>query len=184
MVRSSNIGSRKYSVSSPKRPDLSNLGPTQLPNQWVPGFYPRSKVAGREVCHSSFPSADVKNEWIHTSTPSMPTCHGQGKCHLHIYVYSCHSSAVIIATNLLPPWSRVPLEKPTVTWLVKKPLSIPWDRNVHSRVHKILSLLPTLRQTNPLHTVQLCFFKINLNIILPSTLRSYKIVHVFHISLS
>jgi hypothetical protein len=51
-------------------------------------------------------------------------------------------------------------------------------------VHKISSLVPTLRQANPLHNVQFCFLKINLNIIPPSTLGSSQVVDVFHISLS
>jgi hypothetical protein len=75
------------------------------------------------VRFATSPSSDVKNEWIHTSTPPMPTCHGQGKFHFHIYVYSFHCTAVITATNWPPPWGRVPLEKLTVTWLVKKPLA-------------------------------------------------------------
>jgi hypothetical protein len=32
-------------------------------------FYPRGKAARRNAQHSPPPSAEVKNEWSHTSTP-------------------------------------------------------------------------------------------------------------------
>jgi len=32
-------------------------------------FYPRGKTARRNAQHSPPPSAEVKNEWSHTSTP-------------------------------------------------------------------------------------------------------------------
>jgi hypothetical protein len=41
------------------------LGPTLPPIQWVPGV----ERQGREVDHSLPTSAEVKNTWIHTSTP-------------------------------------------------------------------------------------------------------------------
>jgi hypothetical protein len=44
------------------------LKPTQSPIQRVPVFFPRVKEVGREVDHSPPSSAEVKNEWIYTST--------------------------------------------------------------------------------------------------------------------
>jgi hypothetical protein len=49
--------------SSPPRPDR-DLGPTQLPIQWVPGV----KQPEREDDHSPPSSANVKNTWKYTST--------------------------------------------------------------------------------------------------------------------
>jgi hypothetical protein len=48
------------------------LGPTQLPIQWVPGVLCREvKRPGSEADHSSPSSAEVKNAWSYTSTPSI-----------------------------------------------------------------------------------------------------------------
>jgi hypothetical protein len=46
------------------------LGPTQPPNQWVPGpLSLQVKWLGHEADHSPPPSAEVKNTWSHTFTP-------------------------------------------------------------------------------------------------------------------
>jgi len=46
------------------------LGPTQSPIQWVPGALSLwVKQSGREVDHSSPPSAEFKNDWSYTATP-------------------------------------------------------------------------------------------------------------------
>ena len=156
MGRSSNIGSRTYTVCSPKRPDLPIWGPHSF-------LFSGYQVAGRGVCHSCSHGAEVKNEWVRTSTPSMPTCHGQDKLRLHIYVYSCHNNCDLLATSM----EQNPSSETKSHLTGEAALSVLWDRNVRSRVYKFLSLVPTLRQKNPLHTVQLCFFKINLNIIPP-----------------
>jgi hypothetical protein len=48
-----------FVFSTASRP---TLGPTQLPLQWVPGFYSREvKRPGREADHSPPSSAEVKN---------------------------------------------------------------------------------------------------------------------------
>ena len=45
------------------------MGPTQPPIHWVPGAMPsRVKRPGRQFDHSPPSSAEVKNEWSHTST--------------------------------------------------------------------------------------------------------------------
>jgi hypothetical protein len=49
----------------------SALGPTQTPIQRVPGaLSPRVKRQGRKADHSPPASAEVKEMWIYTSTPS------------------------------------------------------------------------------------------------------------------
>jgi hypothetical protein len=55
------VGSRIFSTSP--RPEL---GPTQLPIQWLPAV----KRPGREADHSPPTSAEVKKMWIYTATPS------------------------------------------------------------------------------------------------------------------
>jgi len=59
------VGDKRL-FSSPKRPDQL-LGPSCL--IWVLGSFPGIKQLGREVNHSSAPSAKVKNEWSYTSCP-------------------------------------------------------------------------------------------------------------------
>jgi hypothetical protein len=45
------------------------LGPAQPPIQWVTGSLPSGvKQAGREADHTPSPSAEVKNEWMYTSS--------------------------------------------------------------------------------------------------------------------
>jgi hypothetical protein len=45
--------------------------------QWVPGtLSPGVKRPGREVVHSPQTSAEIKNTWIYTPTPSIPL-HGE-----------------------------------------------------------------------------------------------------------
>jgi hypothetical protein len=56
--------------SSPHHPDPSR-GPPNLLIQWVPwAFPPRVRRLGRETYYSPPTSAEVKNAWIYTSTPS------------------------------------------------------------------------------------------------------------------
>ena len=47
------------------------LGPTQHPIQWVPRLFPGSNRLESEVNHLPSSSADVKNEWSHTYSPSI-----------------------------------------------------------------------------------------------------------------
>jgi hypothetical protein len=48
------------------------LGPTQPPIQWVPGALSLGvKRPGREADHSPPTSAEVKNAWSYTSTPTI-----------------------------------------------------------------------------------------------------------------
>ena len=47
------------------------LGPSHLPIQRVPSFFPIGKAPGHEVNHSPPLSAKVKNEWSYASTPSI-----------------------------------------------------------------------------------------------------------------
>jgi hypothetical protein len=49
-----------------------SLGPTQPPVQWVTGTLPLEvKRPGREADHSPPSSAEVKNAWSYTSTPTI-----------------------------------------------------------------------------------------------------------------
>jgi hypothetical protein len=59
-------GGKNFQFSMLSRPAL---GSTQLPIQWVPGFFLRVKRPGRETDHSPPTSAEVKKMWIYTSTP-------------------------------------------------------------------------------------------------------------------
>jgi hypothetical protein len=54
----------KHSLFTPSsRPAL---GSTQLPIQWIPGYFsPGVKRPGRETDHSSLASAEVKKVWIY-----------------------------------------------------------------------------------------------------------------------
>jgi len=91
-------------------------------------------------------------------------------------------------TNQLIPCSRVFLEKPTVTRLVKKCPHLIWDMKVHYCVHKNLTLIPVLNEMGPVHTFSPYFSKIHSNIIFPSTPTSlkwslpFRILHAFQIS--
>jgi hypothetical protein len=66
--RSSSPGRVKnFLFSTSSRPAL---GPTQPPNQWVPGVLsPGVKRPGNEADHSPPTSAEVKKMWIYTSNP-------------------------------------------------------------------------------------------------------------------
>jgi hypothetical protein len=65
--RSSSPGRVKKFLFTSSRPAL---GSTQLPIQWVPGFFFSGlKRQGREADHSPPASAEVKKIWIYTSTP-------------------------------------------------------------------------------------------------------------------
>ena len=45
------------------------MEPTQPPVQWVSGFFPGDKAAGRNVNHSPAYNPEVKNYWSYISTP-------------------------------------------------------------------------------------------------------------------
>jgi len=47
-----------------------SLGPIRPPTQLVPGFIPMGKVAGTCTGHSSLYTAEIRNEWSYTSTPT------------------------------------------------------------------------------------------------------------------
>jgi hypothetical protein len=70
------------------------LGPTQPPIQWVLGALSFGvKQLGHEADHSPPSSAEVKNEWIYTSTPS----------HLHGMVLSSKKKNKSTGTTLSLP---------------------------------------------------------------------------------
>jgi len=56
------------------------------------------------------------------------------------------------------------------------------EPKVHYRVHKSPPLALILNQTNPVHTLGRYFFKIRVNIILPSTPSSFEWSLIFRIS--
>jgi hypothetical protein len=59
---------KNFLFSTSSRPDL---GPTQLPIQWVPrALSPGVKRPGSEANHPLRTSAEIKKMWIYTSTPA------------------------------------------------------------------------------------------------------------------
>jgi hypothetical protein len=54
----------------------------------LPGaISPEGKATGRNVDHSRPSSDDVKNEWLYTSTPLMPSWFVYHTPNLHFYLY-------------------------------------------------------------------------------------------------
>jgi hypothetical protein len=92
----------------------------------------------------------------------------------------------------LIPTSVVIFEKPVVTHLHYKFLIFCETRRCITAFNQRLALIPILSQTNPIHTFQPYFFKIDFNVIISSTPKSsysslffrppdQNIVHISHI---
>ena len=66
------------------------------------GSFPGVKQLGCEINHSVASGAEVKNEQSYTSTPSMPSWHGQGKLYHIFYSEKCsqNEKALILYLNV------------------------------------------------------------------------------------
>jgi hypothetical protein len=84
--------------------ELSRLLQLQWPNDKLGNISRHCSVRlsfvrdqGREACHSPPPSAEVKNEWSHASTPQhacMAWCSVKAQGQLFIYLYPCPSNTL------------------------------------------------------------------------------------------
>jgi hypothetical protein len=68
-IRGSNGGSGKRFFSFPKGPDPLRCPPTNLFNGYGGSFFPVERPED-EVYHSRLSSAEFKNEWSYTFTPT------------------------------------------------------------------------------------------------------------------
>jgi hypothetical protein len=87
--------------------------------------------------------------------------------------------AVILFFGLLTPWCRILFEKLIVTQLIKNILLSLWNPKVHHRVRKGPPLDPILSQLNPVCHIDLYLPKIQLNVILLPTPRSFQWFFIF-----
>jgi hypothetical protein len=69
-------------------------------------------------------------------------------------------------------WNKALLEKLIVHSDSQEITRLFWNLKVHYRVHKSLPMVPILCKMNLIHSFELCFPKIHVNIILPSIPRS------------
>jgi hypothetical protein len=70
------------------------LGPTQTPNQWLPGALSLGvKLPGREADHSPPSTAEIKNSWSYTTTPQHTfMLWSSVKTQGHLYLLSFHAA--------------------------------------------------------------------------------------------
>ena len=128
------------------------LGPNQPPIQWESRFFAWVKRPGRDVEHSPPFRSEVKNKWIYTSLPHMPSWNVQEQLYLFTVNYCIGETLETFVTALIN-WIPVTFPKSVmfrslktatlVCLFVLKALLVSFSR-VLSYPHLQIILLPII----------------------------------------